>query len=73
MPASKDRPPTKRLGYRWEFRDCPCSACWPDDDEDYDGDDFICEPVNVGDELHQILADALHKAALKTAKREDTQ
>ena len=45
---------------------CPCSACWPDDDdEDYDENEFCCEVVDTGDELHQILHDALVKGLQK--------
>jgi hypothetical protein len=40
---------------------CYCSECWPDDREEYedDFDPIECKTVNVGDELHQILAEAL--------------
>jgi hypothetical protein len=50
---------------------CPNPACWPDfDDEDDPANYFYCEEVeptarivNVGDELHQALADALAGAS----------
>lgn len=50
---------------------CPNPACWPDDPDEYDDDDndFYCEEidpplkvVNVGDELHDVLREALDAA-----------
>lgn len=35
--------------------DCECEACWTDTDEGCDE----CKVIDVSDELHQILADAL--------------
>lgn len=42
--------------------DCECEACH----SEYDGDtdDYVCKVVNVGDKLHQILADALKRHKL---------
>lgn len=43
---------------------CECEECWSEDEGD--GDEFCCQPiVNVGDELHQILGDALKAAETK--------
>jgi hypothetical protein len=39
---------------------CYCSECWSDDpDDDRDEEDYECRVVDVGDELHQILGEAL--------------
>ena len=41
---------------------CECEECWSSDE---DGE-FICKVVDVGDELHQILGEAL--CAAKAAR-----
>lgn len=41
--------------------DCWCEDCWSDEDEDGD-EDFICEPVDIGDELAEALPSNSNKS-----------